>query len=63
MYSHDLSGTRYSPLTQITNKNVAKLVPAWTYRLRSEAERNRPAAAGSRAIRKSLPSWSTASCT
>src|SRR5262249_26014639 len=40
MYSHDLSATRFSPLTQITSKNVAKLVPAWTYRLRSEAERN-----------------------
>src|ERR1700733_15743326 len=40
MYSHDLSGTRYSPLTQITSKNVGNLKPAWTYRLRSEAERN-----------------------
>jgi quinoprotein glucose dehydrogenase len=40
MYSHDLSGTRYSPLTQITSKNVANLKPAWTYRLRSDAERN-----------------------
>jgi glucose dehydrogenase len=40
MYSHDLAGTRYSPLTQITSKNAANLKPAWTYRLRSEAERN-----------------------
>ena len=40
MYSHDLAGTRYSPLTQINTKNVANLKPAWTYRLRSEAERN-----------------------
>jgi len=36
MYSHDLAATRFSPLTQITPKNVAKLVPAWTYRLRKE---------------------------
>src|SRR4029078_2517109 len=34
MYSRDLSGTRYSPLTQITTKNVAKLTSAWTFRLR-----------------------------
>src|ERR1035438_10142160 len=40
MYSHDLAATRYSPLTQITSKNVANLKPAWTYRLRSDAERN-----------------------
>jgi glucose dehydrogenase len=42
MFNRDLSGTRYSPLTQITTKNVAKLAPAWTYRLRSEAERTAP---------------------
>ena len=39
MYSHDLASTRYSPLTQINAKNASKLAPAWTYRLRSEAER------------------------
>ena len=44
MFNRDLAGTRYSPLTQISVKNVAKLMPAWTYRLRSEIERN---AAGS----------------
>jgi glucose dehydrogenase len=37
MFSHDLSATRFSPLTQITAKNVSKLTRAWTYRLRSEA--------------------------
>jgi quinoprotein glucose dehydrogenase len=35
MYTHDLAGTRYSQLTQINTGNVSKLVPAWTYRLRS----------------------------
>ncbi|HEY4359432.1 MAG TPA: PQQ-binding-like beta-propeller repeat protein [Bryobacteraceae bacterium] len=40
MYSHDLAGTRYSPLTQINAKNVSKLQPAWTYHLRTDAERN-----------------------
>ena len=40
MFSHDLSGTRFSPLTQINTKNVAKLVPAWKYRLRTDTERN-----------------------
>jgi len=29
MYNHDLAGTRYSPLTQITTKNVANLKQAW----------------------------------
>ena len=38
MFSHDLSSTRYSPLTQISAKNVSKLTPAWTFRLRSDAE-------------------------
>jgi len=35
MYTHDLAGTRYSPLTQINAGNVGKLVPAWTYKLRA----------------------------
>jgi quinoprotein glucose dehydrogenase len=35
MYNHDLAGTRYSPLTQITTKNVASLKQAWSYKLRS----------------------------
>jgi glucose dehydrogenase len=30
-YSHDPSGQRYSPLTQINAKNVSKLKPAWQY--------------------------------
>jgi quinoprotein glucose dehydrogenase len=37
MYRHDLAGTGYSPLTQITPLNVATLTQAWTYRLQSEA--------------------------
>ncbi|MGH9593683.1 MAG: PQQ-binding-like beta-propeller repeat protein, partial [Bryobacteraceae bacterium] len=45
-YSRDLSSTRYSPLDQINAKNVAKLTTAWTYHLRSEAERARAGRGG-----------------
>lgn len=31
VYGRDAGGTRYSPLTQITRKNVAQLAPAWTF--------------------------------
>ena len=31
VYGHDAGGQRYSPLTQITPKNVAKLERAWTF--------------------------------
>ena len=41
MFNRDLSGTRFSPLKQITTGNVANLKLAWTYQLRTEAERNR----------------------
>src|SRR5580692_1894857 len=34
MYSRDLAGSRYSPLTQIDTHNVAKLAQAWTHPLR-----------------------------
>ena len=30
-YGRDLGGTRFSPLTQITTANVARLTPAWTF--------------------------------
>ena len=30
MYSRDLAGTRYSPLTQITRRNVTRLEQAWS---------------------------------
>jgi glucose dehydrogenase len=33
MYNRDLAGTRFSPLTQINAKNVARLTLAWSYRL------------------------------
>src|SRR5688572_4608679 len=33
MYNRDLGGTRYSPLTEISTKNVANLTMAWSYRL------------------------------
>jgi glucose dehydrogenase len=31
VYGHDPGGNRYSPLKQITPKNVAKLQLAWSY--------------------------------
>jgi len=34
MYSRDLAGTRFSPLTQINTTNVTQLKQAWTYKLR-----------------------------
>src|ERR1044071_2239540 len=37
MYSHSLSGQRYSPLTQISTANVAGLAPAWSLRLTTPA--------------------------
>ena len=33
MFNRDLAGTRYSPLTQITPANVARLAQVWSYRL------------------------------
>jgi glucose dehydrogenase len=33
MYRHDLSGSGYSPLSQINTSNVANLKEAWTYKL------------------------------
>ncbi|HJT87955.1 MAG TPA: pyrroloquinoline quinone-dependent dehydrogenase [Bryobacteraceae bacterium] len=36
-YNRDLSSTRFSPLAQINAGNVAKLVEAWSYRMRPEA--------------------------
>src|SRR5882672_11261050 len=30
-YDHDLAGTRFSPLTEISAGNVAKLEKAWTF--------------------------------
>src|ERR1700733_10459627 len=43
MYRHDLAGTGYSPLDQISTRNVATLAQAWTYSLQSDA----PATGGS----------------
>jgi len=33
MFNRNLAGTRYSPLTQISAANVARLTQAWSYRL------------------------------
>ena len=54
MYSHSLSGQRYSPLAEITPANVATLAPAWSLRLTQpaagrRARRRRPPAQPSRA--------------
>ena len=46
MYRHDLAGTGYSRLTQITPANVARLTQAWTYRLQSNAAPAAPAGRG-----------------
>ena len=45
-YGRDSASTRFSPLKQITTGNVAKLKTAWTYQLRTEAERNRAGRGG-----------------
>jgi quinoprotein glucose dehydrogenase len=37
MYRHDMAGTGYSPLTEVSTRNVATLAQAWTYRLQSDA--------------------------
>jgi hypothetical protein len=36
LYRHDAAGTGYSPLAQITTRNVSGLVQAWTFRLQSD---------------------------
>ena len=33
MYNRDLAATRFSPLTQINTRNVARLTRAWTYKI------------------------------
>lgn len=38
LYRHDLSGTGYSPLTQITVQNANRLTQAWTYRFPVDAQ-------------------------
>ena len=44
-YGHDSGSTRYSPLKQITTKNVSKLAPAWVYRIWSYVQLHRLLAA------------------
>lgn len=39
MYRHDLAGTGYSPLADITTANVVNLTEAWTYSLAAEGGR------------------------
>ncbi len=42
MYRHDLAGTGYSPLTDITVDNVEQLVTAWSYSLARESGADGP---------------------
>jgi len=42
-YGRDALGSRYSPLTQITRENVARLTVAWTFRTGDTAHTQRPA--------------------
>jgi glucose dehydrogenase len=56
MYRHDLAGTGYSPLAQITTTNVSRLSRAWTYRLQSAAP---PAAAAGRGAANGVNSEAT----
>jgi glucose dehydrogenase len=37
-FNRDLAGTRYSPLTQINTRNVAKLKEVWTFHLHQASE-------------------------
>jgi quinoprotein glucose dehydrogenase len=38
LYRHDLAGTGYSPLAQITVQNASHLTQAWTYRFPADAQ-------------------------
>jgi glucose dehydrogenase len=49
-YNRDLAGTRYSPLTQINTRNVAKLKEVWTFHLHQTGE-----SAAVRASTEALP--------
>ena len=42
MYNRDIAGTRYSSLTQINAKNVAKLKQVWAFRLNAAASEATP---------------------
>jgi quinoprotein glucose dehydrogenase len=42
-YGHDASGSRYSPLAQITRDNVKRLAIAWTYRTGDTTHTRQPA--------------------
>src|SRR5687767_3795939 len=44
MYSHDLAGTRFSPLADLNTANVSGLTQAWSVQLTQPAGRGRGAA-------------------
>jgi glucose dehydrogenase len=41
-YGRDKGAQRYSPLAQIDTRNVAKLIPAWTFSMRRDGLPFRP---------------------
>ena len=46
LYRHDLAGTGYSPLSQITAQNVGSLSKVWSYRLDSDSSGAAPTGRG-----------------
>ena len=46
LYRHDLAGTGYSPLSQITAQNVGSLSKVWSYRLDSDSSAAAPTGRG-----------------
>jgi quinoprotein glucose dehydrogenase len=46
LYRHDLAGTGYSPLAQITTQNVDSLGKPWSYRLESDSTATAPTGRG-----------------
>jgi quinoprotein glucose dehydrogenase len=55
MYSHSLSGQRYSPLAEINTGNVTRLAPAWSLRLTQPAAGRRGGGPPPAAARGSAP--------
>ena len=62
MFNRDLSGTRFSPLTQINTSNVSKLTQAWSYKLRPHDGKPLTGQSPSESFKRSRRSSSTASC-
>jgi len=59
MYSHSLSGQRYSPLAEITSANVTRLAPAWSLRLTQPTAGRRGGGPPAPAAREGAPARGT----